>query len=151
MVHFFSRASPWAMDAFRAELLARSACTPATADALCAGLAKCADEEDRYERMAAVLLEAKHYTDRGDAWALTAGEVPAGAFRKPCGEDAEARNSYARHDELMVEEEKGNVVDVACSRCSGKNIRWTQEQTRSADEPAVSRFRCLKCGHTWVG
>ncbi len=36
-----------------------------------------------------------------------------------------------------------------CPKCSYKEAETWQEQTRSADEPSTTFFRCLKCRYTW--
>ena len=41
------------------------------------------------------------------------------------------------------------IVKKVCPKCKNKEAEAWQEQTRSADEPSTSFFRCLKCKHTW--
>jgi DNA-directed RNA polymerase subunit M len=41
------------------------------------------------------------------------------------------------------------IVKKFCPKCNNKEAEAWQEQTRSADEPSTSFFRCLECRHTW--
>lgn len=41
------------------------------------------------------------------------------------------------------------IVKKYCPKCNHKEAEAWQEQTRSADEPSTSFFRCLECKHTW--
>ncbi|MEJ2249737.1 MAG: transcription factor S [Candidatus Lokiarchaeota archaeon] len=41
------------------------------------------------------------------------------------------------------------TVNAECPKCGYSEAEAWQEQTRSADEPSTSFFRCLKCKHTW--
>ncbi len=36
-----------------------------------------------------------------------------------------------------------------CPKCKNNEVWWWTEQTRAADEPETSFFRCTKCRHTW--
>ena len=53
---------------------------------------------------------------------------------------------------VVSEEDKITVnpkVIKICPKCNYKEAEAWQEQTRSADEPSTSFFRCLKCKFTW--
>lgn len=39
--------------------------------------------------------------------------------------------------------------DVICPNCGNREAYFWQVQTRSADEPMTSFFRCTKCNSTW--
>ncbi len=41
------------------------------------------------------------------------------------------------------------TVLVECPKCKHTEAEAWQEQTRSADEPSTSFFRCVKCRYTW--
>ena len=41
------------------------------------------------------------------------------------------------------------IVTMDCPKCSYTEAEAWQEQTRSADEPSTSFFRCIKCKNTW--
>jgi DNA-directed RNA polymerase subunit M len=41
------------------------------------------------------------------------------------------------------------IVTKYCPKCNSKKAEAWQEQTRSADEPSTSFFRCLDCKYTW--
>ena len=41
------------------------------------------------------------------------------------------------------------IVTKYCPKCNNKKAEAWQEQTRSADEPNTSFFRCLECKQTW--
>jgi DNA-directed RNA polymerase III subunit RPC11 len=36
-----------------------------------------------------------------------------------------------------------------CPRCSHQRAYFFQMQTRSADEPMSTFYRCVECGHQW--
>ena len=60
----------------------------------------------------------------------------------------------ALEDNLIVvsEEDKISVhitVNEICPHCGHNQAEAWQEQTRSADEPATSFFRCKKCRKSW--
>jgi DNA-directed RNA polymerase subunit M len=53
---------------------------------------------------------------------------------------------------ILSEEDKiavNPIVIKVCPKCGHKEAEAWQEQTRSADEPSTSFFRCLSCKHTW--
>jgi len=39
--------------------------------------------------------------------------------------------------------------EVRCPKCGHDEVYAWQIQTRAADEPATTFYRCAKCGHTW--
>ena len=54
--------------------------------------------------------------------------------------------------EVLFEKDKitANIKVIRiCPKCSYKEAETWQEQTRSADEPSTTFFRCLKCRFTW--
>ncbi len=44
---------------------------------------------------------------------------------------------------------KNPTTDVICPECGHTKAEYFQQQTRSADEPATTFFRCTKCDHRW--
>jgi len=36
-----------------------------------------------------------------------------------------------------------------CRKCKSKKVQYTQLQTRSADEPMTTYFKCAMCGNSW--
>ena len=53
---------------------------------------------------------------------------------------------------IVSEEDKISVhlkVKQDCPKCGNREAEAWQEQTRSADEPSTSFFRCAKCRYTW--
>jgi len=53
---------------------------------------------------------------------------------------------------VVAEEDKISIhpkTSKYCPKCDYKEAEAWQEQTRSADEPSTSFFRCLKCKYTW--
>lgn len=38
---------------------------------------------------------------------------------------------------------------VECPKCGNNEAYWWMIQTRSADEPPTTFYKCTKCGHTW--
>lgn len=41
------------------------------------------------------------------------------------------------------------TTDVVCPKCEHTKAEYFQYQTRSADEPATTFYRCLKCDNKW--
>jgi len=41
------------------------------------------------------------------------------------------------------------TTKVPCPKCGYPEAEYFQQQTRSADEPATTFYKCLKCGHSW--
>jgi transcription factor S len=39
--------------------------------------------------------------------------------------------------------------DIPCPKCQKVGAEYYQLQTRSADEPATTFYKCLACGHRW--
>lgn len=39
--------------------------------------------------------------------------------------------------------------EVRCPKCEYNEVYAWQIQTRAADEPSTTFYRCAKCGHTW--
>ncbi len=39
--------------------------------------------------------------------------------------------------------------EVRCPKCGHDEVYAWQMQTRAADEPPTTFYRCAKCGHTW--
>lgn len=40
-------------------------------------------------------------------------------------------------------------TEATCPKCSHKKAYFFQLQTRSADEPMTTFFRCVQCAHRW--
>jgi DNA-directed RNA polymerase subunit M len=64
------------------------------------------------------------------------------------------KKKYAMRKSLIVIKEEDKIivhpiVSKYCPKCNHKKAEAWQEQTRSADEPSTSFFKCLKCKHTW--
>jgi len=39
--------------------------------------------------------------------------------------------------------------DVVCEKCGYTEAYYYRQQTRSADEPTTTIYRCCKCNHSW--
>ncbi len=74
--------------------------------------------------------------------------------------ESEIKNSIQKKKDALLEknliivtnEDKIFVhpkVNKICDKCGHKEAEAWQEQTRSADEPSTSFFRCMKCRFTW--
>lgn len=58
---------------------------------------------------------------------------------------------------VIVENEKTAVPPTAvlikdqirCPKCSHSEVYAWQIQTRAADEPSTTFYKCVKCEHTW--
>ncbi|RNE97004.1 RNA polymerase III C11 subunit [Trypanosoma conorhini] len=67
-------------------------------------------------------------------------------FNKAVEEDTDVKTEGETLD-------AGQVITVRCQNdekaCDGTRAHYVQIQMRSADEPATTFFRCLKCGFQW--
>lgn len=66
-----------------------------------------------------------------------------------------------RHNEkektIVIDREKASVPPTAvliknqvrCPKCEYTEVYAWQIQTRAADEPSTTFYKCSKCGHTW--
>jgi DNA-directed RNA polymerase subunit M len=62
------------------------------------------------------------------------------------------KNALKKNLLILSDEDKISVHPIVlkiCPKCGNRDAEAWQEQTRSADEPSTSFFRCLKCKHTW--
>jgi len=64
------------------------------------------------------------------------------------------KKKYAMRKSLIVVKEEDKIivhplVSKYCPKCNHKEAEAWQEQTRSADEPSTSFFKCTKCKHAW--
>ena len=41
------------------------------------------------------------------------------------------------------------LTEKECPKCGHAKAFWWTKQTRAADEPETSFFKCEKCSHTW--
>ncbi len=60
--------------------------------------------------------------------------------------------SHGPKSETYVVKENVNTmptVKAECPKCNNKLAYYWQVQTRAADEPSTSFFRCTVCGYTW--
>jgi len=48
-----------------------------------------------------------------------------------------------------IEEDMEDTI-YECEKCGSKKIETHQVQTRGADEPMNSYFKCITCGFKWV-
>jgi len=54
--------------------------------------------------------------------------------------------------EIVIDEgEPRNLptADVICPKCNGEKAYYWLVQTRRADEPPTTFYRCIKCNYTW--
>lgn len=62
-----------------------------------------------------------------------------------------AKRSKAK--EIIIDEgAKGHsmpTAEVTCPKCGNDLAYWWLVQTRRADEPPTTFYRCTKCNHTW--
>ena len=62
------------------------------------------------------------------------------------------KNALSQNLIVIKEEDKifvHPIVSKYCPKCNHNEAEAWQEQTRSADEPSTSFFKCLKCKRTW--
>lgn len=41
------------------------------------------------------------------------------------------------------------TTEIECPKCGNMVAEYFQQQTRSADEPPTTFYRCIKCNHRW--
>lgn len=67
--------------------------------------------------------------------------------------EIERKKSALRKNLIIIKEEDKiavhPIVSKYCPKCNNKEAEAWQEQTRSADEPSTSFFKCTSCKHTW--
>lgn len=64
----------------------------------------------------------------------------------------EKKNQLSDNLIVVSEDDKISVNPIVtrqCPKCGHNEAEAWQEQTRSADEPSTSFFRCTKCKNTW--
>ena len=81
-----------------------------------------------------------------------------------CGYKREAKDKRAQKKPLPHQKanlikktvvlDKENIIempttDVICPKCGYGKAEYFQQQTRSADEPPTTFYRCQKCDHRW--
>jgi len=57
-------------------------------------------------------------------------------------------------DKTVILKDEDNIktmptTKVECPKCHNREAYYWQVQTRSADEPATTFYRCTKCNFTW--
>ena len=78
-------------------------------------------------------------------------------YKEPMPEDTriyriDNKIKHNPREEIVVVEENMKPMPTArvfCPKCGYKEAYVWQVQTRSADEPPTTFYRCKRCGHTW--
>lgn len=55
-------------------------------------------------------------------------------------------------DDVMGGEEawkNAQQTEERCQQCGHNRCYFVQMQTRSADEPMTTKYRCVNCAHIW--
>lgn len=52
-------------------------------------------------------------------------------------------------DKYENKNNEGMSKEFKCNRCKKRETRYTQVQTRSADEPMTTFVTCMNCGNNW--
>ena len=83
----------------------------------------------------------------------------AGKYVCPkCGEEkiidkkeSFSTKSEAKEDTAVVTEEVATLPKTRnnCPKCNYTEAYYTIRQTRAADEPETTIYRCCKCNHSW--
>ncbi|EAN84587.1 putative DNA-directed RNA polymerase III subunit C11 [Trypanosoma cruzi] len=72
-------------------------------------------------------------------------------FNKTVEDDANVKANGIKTKNEEVD--GGQLITVRCQNdekfCDGNRAHYVQIQMRSADEPATTFFKCLKCGFQW--
>lgn len=50
---------------------------------------------------------------------------------------------------MVAQEEYSVSKTIQCGKCKQFNVKYTQAQTRSADEPMTTFCECMNCGTRW--
>jgi DNA-directed RNA polymerase subunit M/transcription elongation factor TFIIS len=78
-----------------------------------------------------------------DLASLRPNELDPDAWR-PIIENYSLMTKLSEHDTAMQ-----LTTQLTCSRCRKNEIWYYETQTRSADEPMTTFYRCKHCGHRW--
>lgn len=98
------------------------------------------------------LLRKKRWDDGKVYWTCDCG------FKKIASQNRKSREVHSYEKKNLISKtlvlENTNQIenpttDVICPKCSNTKAEYFQYQTRSADEPATTFYRCTKCGHKW--
>lgn len=73
--------------------------------------------------------------------------------KKDAEQDIQKKKSALEKKLIVVSDDSKVAIHpitiTLCPKCGHTEAESWQEQTRSADEPSTSFFRCVKCKHTW--
>lgn len=59
------------------------------------------------------------------------------------------KSKALRVEKEVPEDEVLPTTDALCPECGNNKAYWWTVQTRSADEPMTTFFRCTRCRYTW--
>lgn len=71
---------------------------------------------------------------------------------KEIGEKVEKFTTSTEEKETTVVKEEVVTLPktrILCPKCSNREAYFTIRQTRSADEPSTTFYRCCKCNYSW--
>ncbi|MHA1733051.1 MAG: transcription factor S [Promethearchaeota archaeon] len=71
---------------------------------------------------------------------------------EPEVEDPRVQQKILKGKTILLEGDQVSqhpVTNKTCPKCQNGEAEFWQQQTRSADEPSTSFFRCTKCHHVW--
>ena len=58
-------------------------------------------------------------------------------------------NKIEREKNTYENNKEGASKEFKCMRCKKRETKYTQVQTRSADEPMTTFVTCINCGNNW--
>jgi len=61
----------------------------------------------------------------------------------------EAIKKENMNNAMVAQEEYSVSHTIQCGKCKQFNVKYTQAQTRSADEPMTTFCECMSCGTRW--
>jgi len=75
-------------------------------------------------------------------------------------QNAKAKDAYMlknkikhtpKEETVIIKQEVHTMpsLNLQCPKCGNIGVYYWQVQTRSADEPPTTFYRCKKCGYTW--
>lgn len=78
-----------------------------------------------------------------------------GRMVKLKGEKVLLKESILSQRKDVVVMEKDEVVSelpktkIICPKCENTEAYWWMQQTRGADEPPTTFYKCTRCGYSW--
>ena len=124
-----------------------------------AAYAKAGSVNDTYKgKMRSLFQNLKSKSNPQLRKRVLTGEVPADKFVVMTHDEMKSDARRAEDEKLeqinmnqamVAQVEKAISKEFQCGKCKQKLVRYSQAQTRSADEPMTTFCECMNCGNRW--